>query len=157
MSKNLFKKFTPQGISVMTHCLWTCYCTVGYFDAIMVQYNLTSHNSIKTSPKWRTFSLRHAMRPVLLNDHASCVPYMHIWFLGPPPPQDVLCGKQCQKFCCIIFTTIMPQCYVKPRSHLAVLWSRPLPTCSFPTTADRNLSRKKTGPLPTSWRQFPSF
>ena len=25
---------------------------------------------------------------------------------------------------------------LKPRSHLAVLWSRPLPTCSFPTTAD---------------------
>ena len=26
--------------------------------------------------------------------------------------------------------------HIKPRSHLAVLWSRPMPTCSFPTTAD---------------------
>ena len=25
---------------------------------------------------------------------------------------------------------------LKPRSHLAVPWSRPMPTCSFPTTAD---------------------
>ena len=103
-------------------------------------------------------SLHHIKIQILI----LMLPYVHeyaIWVLMGWILWWLICKEKINR----LLSRVRLRCtwgrsyWLKPRSHLAVRWSRPLPTRSFPTTADLNFSREKTGPLPTSWRQFSSF